>query len=52
LNPEDAAKSLKEILEKDPPYGATVTCHIKGMGSGWNSPSNKPWLTDILENAS
>lgn len=52
LDPEAAGVALKELLEKNPPYNATVKCNLLGHGPGWNAPSNKPWLTEILENAS
>jgi hypothetical protein len=39
-------------LEENPPYNATVKCVLKGNGPGWNAPSNKPYLTEILESAS
>src|SRR5262249_3105650 len=46
-----AAKSLKEILERDPPYRARVA--FEGSGStGWNAPSTAPWLAAALDAAS
>jgi hypothetical protein len=52
LCPEYAGKTLKALLERDPPYGATVKCNLLGAGPGWNAPSNKPYLTEILESCS
>lgn len=48
LNPETAAKALKELLEKDAPYGAHVAVEIEAFGSGWNAPETKPYLETIL----
>jgi acetylornithine deacetylase/succinyl-diaminopimelate desuccinylase-like protein len=46
-----AAKTLKALLESDPPYKARVT--FNGSGStGWNAPSTLPWLADALDAAS
>jgi acetylornithine deacetylase/succinyl-diaminopimelate desuccinylase-like protein len=49
--PQGAAE-LKAVLEKDPPYGATVTFEIDGKESGWNAPDLAPWLKDAVANAS
>ena len=46
-----AAKSMKDILERDPPYNARVA--FDGSGStGWNAPSTAPWLAGALDAAS
>jgi acetylornithine deacetylase/succinyl-diaminopimelate desuccinylase-like protein len=46
-----AAATLKDLLEKDPPYKARVT--FEGHGStGWNAPSTAPWLAAALDEAS
>lgn len=34
-----AAEKLKTVLEKDPPFGAHVTCEIMGHARGWDMPS-------------
>ena len=48
VNAEDTLHEVKALLEKDPPYGATVT--FKGDGaSGWHSPVLEPWLTNTLD---
>ena len=52
LNAADAAKIVKEILEKDPPYGAKVQCQITKSGSGWSSPILVPWLDKAVNDAS
>jgi acetylornithine deacetylase/succinyl-diaminopimelate desuccinylase-like protein len=51
----DAKKAsvvLKQILERDPPYGAKVTYDGEKDGSGWNAPKTAPWLEAALEDAS
>ncbi len=48
---EAAARSLKELLEKDPPSSARVTFDGSGS-SGWNAPSTAPWLSGVLDAAS
>jgi len=52
LNAVKAADTLKEILEKDPPYGAKVTFTWDKAGAGWESPALKPWLEKAIEEAS
>ena len=48
----DVAKKVKEILEKDAPYGAEVTFEIESCGDGWAAPELKPWLEETLNKAS
>ncbi|GAB4191378.1 MAG: M20 family metallopeptidase [Wenzhouxiangellaceae bacterium] len=49
---ELATKLIKELLESDPPYGATVRFDADHSATGWNAPDVAPWLTDALERAS
>jgi len=51
-NPKLANKSMKDILEKDPPYGAKVTFSGDWAASGWNAPELAPWLEASLGTAS
>ena len=46
-----AANALKELLEKDPPYGAQVT-YQGGGATGWDAPPTQPWLIDAADRAS
>jgi acetylornithine deacetylase/succinyl-diaminopimelate desuccinylase-like protein len=51
----DAKKAniaLKNMLERDPPYGARVRYDGEKEGSGWNAPKTAPWLEAALEDAS
>ncbi len=47
-----ASTRMKEILERDPPYGARVSYEPEKAGSGWNAPKTAPWLDAVLEDAS
>jgi acetylornithine deacetylase/succinyl-diaminopimelate desuccinylase-like protein len=47
-----AAKRLKAILEKNPPYGARVSFHAGQAATGWHAPATAPWLAKALDAAS
>ncbi len=47
-----ATKKLKELFEKDPPYGAKVTFEEEGDSAGWNAPELAPWLEAATSKAS
>ncbi|MFN0243088.1 MAG: M20 family metallopeptidase [Planctomycetota bacterium] len=49
---EKATKKLKEILEKDPPYGAKVHFEMEAANGGWNAPELAPWLDQSVKAAS
>jgi acetylornithine deacetylase/succinyl-diaminopimelate desuccinylase-like protein len=48
-DPKRANRSMKEILEKDPPHGAKVTFNSDWGAAGWNAPELAPWLGQSLE---
>jgi acetylornithine deacetylase/succinyl-diaminopimelate desuccinylase-like protein len=52
LDPEKAGIALKNLLEADPPYGASVTFASEGAGAGWNAPPLAPWLRASIDRAS
>src|SRR5690242_2216982 len=52
LNGAKAGRFLKELLEKDPPYGAKVSFKLEKDGSGWNAPQLSPWLEQAVAAAS
>jgi len=56
LPPTAAAQAvtvlLKQLFEKDPPYGARVTFASEQCASGWNAPALEPWLAESLKRAS
>jgi acetylornithine deacetylase/succinyl-diaminopimelate desuccinylase-like protein len=47
-----AARTMKSLLESDPPYGATVTFELDEAAAGWNAPPEAPWLTRAINEAS
>jgi acetylornithine deacetylase/succinyl-diaminopimelate desuccinylase-like protein len=47
-----AGALLKELLERDPPYGAEVRFDLEGAAAGWDAPRISPWLTRCLEDGS
>ncbi len=47
-----AGEFLKNLLEKDPPYGAKVTFQLEKAGSGWNAPALSSWLETSVDEAS
>lgn len=51
LSPADAAKVVKAVLEKDPPFGAKISVSVSGE-PGWNAPPLAPWLQQVSDEAS
>lgn len=51
-DPENAAQSLKELIEKNPPHHAIVSFEINDTGPGWNAPAEQPWLAESADRAS
>jgi len=49
---ERATLALKELLERDPPYGARVSFEPEQAAQGWNAPAAAPWLERALSAAS
>jgi acetylornithine deacetylase/succinyl-diaminopimelate desuccinylase-like protein len=47
-----AARSLKQLLERDPPHKAGVAFDYDSAATGWNAPSAAPWLATALDAAS
>ncbi len=52
LNGEWATQFVKDLLERDPPYGARVHFETEKDGSGWDALTLAPWLDAILGEAS
>jgi acetylornithine deacetylase/succinyl-diaminopimelate desuccinylase-like protein len=52
VNAEAAATRLKELVEKDPPYGARVRFSAGQAASGWHAPQTAPWLDKALNETS
>jgi acetylornithine deacetylase/succinyl-diaminopimelate desuccinylase-like protein len=43
---------MKKVLEKDPPYGSSVTFKIGDPADGWAAPIMDKWLEDSVQTAS
>ncbi|HYC76361.1 MAG TPA: M20 family metallopeptidase [Planctomycetota bacterium] len=52
LDAPKAAAALKELLEKDPPYGAKVSFGGEKASAGWDAPPLAPWLEKATDDAS
>lgn len=52
LDPKQAEKDLKELLEKNPPYDCEVLFEDSVAGSGWNTPAMSKALKNTLNEAS
>ena len=51
-DPAAAARTVKTVLERDPPYGAQVTFKAGAGSPGWNAPTFAPWLEASISAAS
>jgi len=49
---ESAMRTVKALLESQPPQGTQVTFRPEQTGTGWNAPPLNPWLSTALEQAS
>lgn len=49
---EKAIAAMKDTLEANPPYNATVEFHPEAGQGGWNAPSLAPWLDQAVSAAS
>ena len=47
-----ATEALKQLLERDSPYGAQVRFEPEWSASGWNAPPTAPWLERAAHAAS
>jgi acetylornithine deacetylase/succinyl-diaminopimelate desuccinylase-like protein len=52
LDAAAATRSMKELLERDPPYGARVRFEPEPSADGWNAPEFAPWLESACQKAS
>jgi acetylornithine deacetylase/succinyl-diaminopimelate desuccinylase-like protein len=43
---------MREVLEKDPPYGARVSFSGGHGATGWNAPPTAAWLQQAVDTAS
>lgn len=51
-DPLRAARTVKDVLERDPPYAAQVRFTPGTPTAGWNAPSFAPWLEKSIDAAS
>jgi len=49
LDAKEAQKTVKTLLEKDPPYDAKVSFTSDKAGTGWNAPKLAGWLEKSLD---
>ena len=52
LDGERAGEVLKRLLLDNPPYGARVEFELEKSSTGWNAPSQSPWLNAAIGQAS
>ncbi|MEX1024685.1 MAG: M20 family metallopeptidase [Planctomycetota bacterium] len=52
LDAEVAAKVVRELLEREAPYGAAVSFQGAESCDGWNAPPLVPWLEEAIDAAS
>lgn len=52
LDANSALQLLKKTLEKDPPFDAKIHFEATEAGSGWNAPTESPWLSKAANDAS
>ena len=52
LDASTALAHVKAALERDPPYGASVSFQDGSSSNGWDAPPLAPWLATALEAAS
>ena len=51
-DPRRATQAVREALEREPPYGATVSFEADPATGGWNAPPFAPWLEEAIGAAS
>jgi len=52
LNVRNVEEKMKDLFEKDPPYGARVTFQPEKGGTGWEAPKVASWLEASIDRAS
>ena len=51
-NADDAAKTVREMLEADTPPLSKVSFHVESTMAGWNAPPVAEWLEASMQKAS
>jgi acetylornithine deacetylase/succinyl-diaminopimelate desuccinylase-like protein len=52
VDPVGAGRLVRTVLERDPPYGATVTFNPESSTGGWNASAFAPWFEQSMQRAS
>jgi acetylornithine deacetylase/succinyl-diaminopimelate desuccinylase-like protein len=52
LDGSKAGELVKQLLEKEPPYGAKVQFDLEKSAGGWNAPALSSWLERSVDGAS
>ena len=52
IDGDQASHALKDLLEADPPNGATVRLDNETGATGWNAPPTAAWLNQAIDEAS
>jgi acetylornithine deacetylase/succinyl-diaminopimelate desuccinylase-like protein len=52
LPPSRAEEIVREVLTKEPPYGARVSCDFDEPAGGWDAHPLAPWLGSALDESS
>jgi acetylornithine deacetylase/succinyl-diaminopimelate desuccinylase-like protein len=52
IDGDQASRALKDLLEADPPHGATVRLDNETGATGWNAPPTAAWLSQAIDEAS
>lgn len=52
LDAKAAAKSVEQVLTRDPPQGCHITYEPVSTGNGWHAPLEAPWLDEAVHTAS
>ncbi|MGH9390595.1 MAG: peptidase M20, partial [Vicinamibacteria bacterium] len=52
LPPSRAEEIVREVLTREPPYGARVSCKFDEPAGGWDAPPLAPWLGSALDGSS
>ena len=52
LDAQQAAAAIKNLLEQEPPYGASIKFNLETPQTGWCAPTEASWLNQSLNSAS
>jgi acetylornithine deacetylase/succinyl-diaminopimelate desuccinylase-like protein len=52
VDPANAGRVVRTVLERDPPYGAHVSFNPESSTGGWNASAFAPWFEQCMQRAS